>query len=151
MTVLWSILSYIVAFVVILFVDLLFAVVFGFLFISFKRLLRPLYPAFSFVVSCAATIVGIWTVTAIAAATPLRASVAMIAIPALLTFRNDRQRIQKVIAGVSGSKMMLARSGHAESYDQRWDLSSERGSLFGHVLGFALVFSMMLLGRQLFW
>jgi len=150
MTVLWSILSYIVAFVVILFVDLLFTFVSGLLFIPFLRLVRPLYPAFSFVVSCAATFVGIWAVAAIAAHTPLRASVAMIAIPALLTYRNDRERVQKVIAGVSGPKMMLASDGEAESYDQRGDLWNERGHLFGHVLGFALGFS-MLFGRHPFW
>src|SRR5436309_22420 len=111
MTLVWSILSYIVAFIVILFVDLVFTFVSGLLFIPLLRFVRPLYPAFSFVVSCAATFVGLWAVAAIAAATPLRASVAMIAIPALLTYRNDRERIQKVIAGVSGPKMMLASHG----------------------------------------
>jgi hypothetical protein len=150
MTTVWSILSYIVAFAVILFVDLLCTFVSGLLFIPFLRLVRPLYPAFSFVVSCAATFVGIWAVAAIAAATPLRASVAMIALPALLTYRNDRERIQKVIAGVSGPKMMLASHGEAESYDQRGDLWNERGHLFGHVLGFALGFS-LLFGDQPFW
>jgi hypothetical protein len=150
MTVLWSILSYIVAFVVILFVDLLFTFVSGFLFIPFRRLVRPLYPAFSFVVSCAATLVGIWAVAAIAVATPLRASVAMIVIPTLLTYRNDRERVQKVIAGVSGPKMMLASHGEPESYNHRADLWNERGHLFGHVLGFALGF-FMFLGRQPFW
>jgi len=142
MTLVWSILSYIVAFIVILFVDLVFTFVSGLLFIPLLRFVRPLYPAFSFVVSCAATFVGLWTVAAIAAATPLRASVAMIAIPALLTYRNDRERIQKVIAGVSGPKMMLASHGQTESYDQRGDLWNERGHLFGHVLGFALGLSM---------
>jgi hypothetical protein len=150
MTVLWSILSYIVAFVVILSVDLLLTLVFCLLFIPLLRLVRPLYPAFSFVVSCAASLVGIWAVVAIAAATPLRASVAMIGIPALLTYHNDRERIRKVITGVSGTKIMLARSGEPDSYDQRGDLWSERGSLFGHALGFALGFS-MLLGREPFW
>jgi hypothetical protein len=138
MAVIWSILSYVAAFVLVLVVDLLFAFVVSLAFTPLLRLVRPLYPAFTFLQSCAATFVGIWLVRFIADATPLRASFLMIAVPALLTYRNDRERVQKVIAGVSGSKMMLARSGHAESYDQRWDLWSERCSLFGHVLGFAL-------------
>src|SRR5881392_4216129 len=100
MTLVWSILSYIAALVIILSVDLLFTLVSGLLFIPLLRLVRPLYPAFSFVVACAATFVGICAVAAVAAATPLRASVAMIAIPALLTYRNDRKRIHKVLAGV---------------------------------------------------
>ena len=150
MTIVWSILSYIAALVIILVVDLLFTFLSGLLFIPVLRLVRPLYPAFSFVVSCAATFVGICAVAAVAAATPLRPSVAMIAIPALLTYRNDRERIQKVIAGVSGPKMLLASHGEVESYDQRAHLWNERGHLFGHVLGFALGVS-LLFGNQPFW
>jgi hypothetical protein len=74
----------------------------------------------------------------------------MIVIPALLTYRNDRERVQKVIAGVSGPKMLLATHGEVESYDQRADLWNERCHLFGHVLGFALGFS-LLFGDQPFW
>jgi hypothetical protein len=117
MTVVWSILSYIAALVIVLAADLLFTFLSSLLFIPLLRLVRPLYPAFSFVASCAATFVGIWAVAAAAAATPLRASVGMIAIPALLTYRNDRDRIQKVIAGVSGPKMLLAKHGEVESYN----------------------------------
>ena len=150
MTLVWSILSYIGALVTILFVDLIFTFVSGLLFVPLLRLVRPLYPAFSFVVACAATFFGIWAMAAVAAATPLRASVAMIVIPALLTYRNDRERIRKVHAGVAGPKMLLASHGEVESYNQRADLWNERGYLFGHVFGFALGFSVYF-GDQPFW
>lgn len=138
MKVIWSVLSYATACAVVLAADLLFTFVSGLLFTPLFRLVRPVYPAFTFLLSCVATFVGIWAVRAIADATPLRASVAMIAIPALLTYRNDRERVQKVIAGVSGPKMLLASHGELESYDQRLDLWTERGHLFGHIFGFAL-------------
>ncbi len=150
MALVWSILSYITAFAVIAFVDLLFTFVSGLLFIPILRLVRRLFPAFSFAVSCAATFVGIWAFARIAAATPLRASVAMIAIPALLSYRNDKQRIRKVVDGVSGPKMILARQGELESYDQWADLWNERGHLSGHVLGFSLGFSLFL-GQEPLW
>jgi hypothetical protein len=148
MTLIWSILSYVAAFVVA--VDLLFAVLVGLVFTPLFRLMRPLYPAFTFLQSCAATFVGIWLVRLLADATPLRTSFLMIAIPALLTYRNDRTRVQKVVAGVSGPKMLLASHGELESYDQRLDLRTERGHLFGHIAGFALGFSIYF-GDQPFW
>jgi hypothetical protein len=150
MAVVWSILSYVAAFVLVLVVDVVFAFVVGLVFTPLFRLVRPLYPAFTFLQSCAATFVGIWLVHLVADATPLRASFLMIAIPALLTYRNDRERVQKVVGGVSGPKMLLASHGELESYDQRLDLWTERGHLFGHIAGFALGFSVYF-GDQPFW
>lgn len=68
----------------------------------------------------------------------------MIALPALLTFLNDRQRIRKVVAGVSGTKLLLEQHGEPESYDQRGDLWNERAHLVGHIVGFTLGFSLFL-------
>jgi hypothetical protein len=150
MAVIWSILSYVAAFALVLAVDVLFALVVGLVFTPLFRLVRLLYPVFTFLQSCAATFVGIWLVRLVADATPLRASFLMIAIPAVLNYRNDRERVQKVVAGVSGPKMLLASHGELESYDQRLDLWTERGYLFGHVAGFALGFSVYF-GDQPFW
>ena len=150
MTIVWSILSYIAAFAIVLAVDLIVTFVAGLVFTPLFRLVRPLYPAFTFLQSCAGTFVGIWLVRVVADATLLRAAFLMIAIPALLTYRNDRERVQKVLAGVSGPKMLLASHGELEAYDQRLDLWTERGHLFGHVAGFALGFSVYF-GDQPFW
>jgi hypothetical protein len=143
----WSAVSYVAAFVVILLADLIITFATA-AFIPLLRRVRSWYPIFSLVVSSVATFVGIWAFAAIAAKTPLRASVAMIAIPALLTYRNDRQRVQKVLAGVSGPKVLLAQ--HGESYDAGGDLWNERANLLGHVIGFALGFS-LLFSHEPFW
>ena len=150
MAVIWSILSYVAALAIVLAVDLIVTFVVGLIFTPLFRLVRPLYAMFTFIQSCAATFVGIWLVRFVADTTPLRASFLMIAIPALLTYRNDRERVHKVVAGVSGSKMLLATHGELESYDQRLDRWTERGHLFGHVAGFALGFSVYF-GNQPFW
>jgi hypothetical protein len=118
-------------------------------FIPLLRRARSLFPVFSFVASSAGTFFGIWAFAAIASRSPLRASVAMIAFPALLTYLNDHQRIRKVLAGVSGTKLLLAQHGEPESYDQRGDLWNERAHLIGHIVGFLLGFS-LLLGHERF-
>jgi hypothetical protein len=138
-----SVASYIVALAVIALVGAAFDFA-AIAFIPLLRRARSLVPAFSFVISSAGTFFGIWIFAAIASRTPLRASVAMIALPALLTYLNDRQRIQKVLAGISGTKLWLAQHREPESYDQRGDLWNERAQLAGHLVGFSLGFSLFL-------
>jgi hypothetical protein len=62
----------------------------------------------------------------------------MIALPALLTYLNDRRRIQKVVVGVSGTKLLLVQHGEPESYDQKADLWNERAHLVGRIVGFSV-------------
>ena len=143
MNTLLSVASYVCAFTIIILVDVIFTFA-SIPFIPLLRRGRSLFPFFSFFLSSAATFFGIWAFAAIASTTPLRSSVAMIAIPALLTYHNDRQRIQKVMSGVSGPKLLLIQQGEPESYDQRGDLWNERSHLVGHIVGFSLGFSIFL-------
>jgi hypothetical protein len=62
----------------------------------------------------------------------------MVLLPAVLSFSNGRERVRRAVGGVSGARRMLRAHGEDAVYDQRSDIQTEYGYLFGDVLGYAV-------------
>ncbi|MGH9793071.1 MAG: hypothetical protein ACRD5W_17825 [Candidatus Acidiferrales bacterium] len=127
--------SYVAAFVVIMLVDW-FGVMAGFLI--------PLLPArkhssipFRFLVDGFSAFLSIYLVGFLDEMTPLRASIAMVVLPAGLILLNDYERLWQVHSGESRVRMLLELRGEGHLYDKRHDVLMKGAERYGHLAGFA--------------
>jgi len=137
MSILLGIGSYVVAFLVMAIVPNLTQLVF-FPLLPLIRRSPSLGPVLSFTTSAIGTLLAIGAFIWIASHTPLRASIAMIVLPAFLSYSNDRQRIQRARAGVSATASMLRSTGDADAHDQPREVRTEYGYLFGDLIGYTI-------------
>ncbi len=120
------------------------------LFIPLLRRFKLLGPVFRFIGEGIASFGSVYLVAEMGRLTPLRASVAMVLVPAVLHYFNDRKRIAKVKRGESGVLDILAERGEGHLYDQRHDLWTEYGSCWGHLIGFVNGIFIFLGGAEFF-
>lgn len=102
--------------------------------LEYKKLMIPTQ---EFVIEALSSYLGVYLVVLMEHLTPLRASVAMILIPALMHFFNDRIRIAKAVRGESGALAILRNRGEEHLYDQQLDVWKEYGEYYGKLTGFA--------------
>ena len=133
MSILISLLSYVAAFWIMGLTSLIVGLFLPRLVIRGIKLLGPVQ---HFIAEVLVSSVGVYFVALMGRLTPLHASIAMVLIPALMNFLNDRNRIAKAKRGESGALAILRNKGEEHLYDQRLDIWSEYSGYYGHLVGF---------------
>ncbi len=131
-----SFLSYVVAFFIVLATDWFGILAFA-LAGSTVQGRKKLGVATRFIADGLASFLSVWLVSLVAHWTLLRASTAMILLPAILILLNDWKRIVKTSRGESAVREMFESNGNAHLYDLEWDLLMKKAALYGHLTGLA--------------
>src|SRR5262249_8879487 len=99
---------------------------------------KALRPLAAFLFAAIGVVVGFACFAWITAHTVLPVAIGMVALPALLTLSNGRERLRRAVRGVSGARLMMRAHGEEDVYDQQSDIQTEYGNLYGDMFGYAL-------------
>ena len=139
------------AFVIFAIVPNIALVLGGLLFVAPLRRWKLLRAIGAFAFTTAGVLIGFWCFTWVVAHTSLRIAIAMVLLPAWLSFANDKERLQRAIAGVSGVATQLSLRGEEALYDQQSDIQTEYGHMCGDILGYAVGVFVFVRSSPWFW
>lgn len=137
MNFLWGLLSYVVAFFVVQIVRVPVALALGIL-APFARLVRSLAPVFSFRVCVCGAYLGVVAYSALAVRTGMRSSIAMILLPAFITYFTDTVRLGVVRCDGNPAKALMDRYGVPLGVERQERVRDEQAHRYGNLLGFAI-------------